>query len=64
MALTRKYGGNPYRWADVSIYVRRLSQPEYYRDPAVKYGYMIGSETARYVEDIVHRYRAYRYHAR
>lgn len=59
MALTRKYGKNPYRWEDVSFYVRALSLPAYYRDPIVKSGYMIGNETANYVTSILDRWRAY-----
>jgi len=58
-ALARKYGGNPYQWDDVSFYVRGLSNPKYYRDPVVKHGYMIGSETAGYVESIIERWKAY-----
>lgn len=59
MALTKKYGGNPQRWENVSAYVLALQQPKYYRDPVVKYGYMIGSETAGYVSSIVQRARQY-----
>ena len=60
MALTEKYGGNKYRWADVSRYVLLLMQEEYYRDPVVKRGYMRGSETADYVTRIQQRYNEYR----
>ncbi len=60
MALTQKYGGNPKRWSDVSRYVLLLSQPQYYRDPVVKYGYMRGSETVDYVEKIRLRWQSYR----
>lgn len=59
MALTRKHGGNPERWAEVSNFVRKLSLPEYYRDPSVKYGYMIGNETANYVDRIMDLWRSY-----
>lgn len=58
-ALARKYGGNPFHWDDVSVYVRGLSDPRYYRDPVVRHGYMIGSETAGYVESIMERWQAY-----
>lgn len=58
-ALARKHGGDPHRWADVGYYVRHLDQPRYYRDPAVRYGYMIGSETAGYVDAIIDRWRQY-----
>lgn len=59
MALCRKYGGSPQRWQDVSRYILGLQQPRYYRDPVVKYGYMIGSETAGYVVNVVQRARQY-----
>lgn len=58
-ALVRKYGGNPNQWSNVAFYVRGLMQPRYYRDPVVRHGYMIGSETAGYVESIMERWRAY-----
>lgn len=60
MALTAKHGGDPHRWADVSKYVVLLSNPQYYRDPVVKYGYMRGSETADYVQKIQQRWASYR----
>ena len=59
MALTRKHGGNPFNWGHVRDYVLRLSQPAYYGDPVVKYGYMRGSETADYVERIRARWGEY-----
>lgn len=59
MALTKKYGGNPNRWADVSKYVLGLQEARFYRDPVVKCGYMIGSETTNYVTMVVQRARQY-----
>lgn len=59
MTLARKFGRNPKRWSDVGAFVLRLSDPECYRDPDVKYGYMIGSETYNYVISIWDRWRAY-----
>lgn len=58
-ALARKYGKNPHRWEDVSHFVLKLSEPRYYRDPIVKYGYMIGAETFSYVNDILRRWQMY-----
>lgn len=58
-ALTRKYGRDPHKWADVSYYVKNLENARYYRDPVVKYGYMIGSETYNYVENILNRWGQY-----
>lgn len=60
MALTRKNGGNPCRWADVAPFVLRLQQPQYYNDPVVRNGYMRGSETVDYVDRIRQRHSQYR----
>ena len=61
MALTKKYGGIWQRWNDVKQYIFALSQPQYYRDPVVKNGYMRGSETANYVDMIMNRWSQYRH---
>ena len=58
-ALARKYGKNPQLWSDVSSFILKLSEPRYYRDPIVKHGYMIGSETFGYVTDILKRWKMY-----
>lgn len=60
MALAQRDGKNPHRWADVSQYVLKLAQPEYYNDPIVKHGYMRGSETYNYVLKILERWDGYR----
>ena len=59
MALARRDGRNPHRWADVSAYVLKLAQPAYYNDPLVKHGYMRGSETVDYVSKIRQRHAGY-----
>lgn len=60
MALAARDGHNPHRWDEVSRYVLLLSEPRYYRDPIVKYGYMRGSETVGYVDRIRRRWQSYR----
>ncbi|MBQ8655472.1 MAG: transglycosylase SLT domain-containing protein [Prevotella sp.] len=60
MALTEKYGGNKYRWADVARYVLLLQEPQYYGDAVVRYGYMRGSETVDYVDKVNRRFNEYR----
>lgn len=60
MALAKKNGRNPYRWDDVAEYILKLSDPTYYRDPIVKYGYMRGTETVGYVRKIRDRWMQYR----
>lgn len=64
MALTRKHGGNDRIWRDVAPYILHLAEPQYYRDPVVKSGYLRGSETHGYVENIMDRWAQYRGQAR
>lgn len=59
MRLCEKYGGNASLWTDVRTYVWHLQEARYYRDPVVKHGYMIGSETTEYVDRILEAYQAY-----
>ena len=59
MNLARKYRRNPGLWNDVSFFVYHLSEPRYYRDPAVRNGYMVGSETYNYVNQIITRWSNY-----
>lgn len=59
MALTKKYGGNPNRWDEVSYYILHLSEESFYRDPVVKHGYMVGKETYNYVSNIWNLWRNY-----
>lgn len=64
MALARKHGADPYNWGSVSAFVLKLSDPLYYRDPVVRYGYMRGQETVDYVRRIRDRWAQYRGMAR
>lgn len=57
--LARKHGRDADRWEDVGFIVRNMSDPRYYRDPVVRHGYMIGSETYAYVEGIMARWQQY-----
>ncbi len=59
MALARRDGRDSHSWAEVSRYVLMLSEPRYYRDPIVKYGYMRGCETVDYVYRIRQRWQQY-----
>lgn len=59
MALASKYGRSPQHWRTVQEFILKLSEPTYYRDPVVKYGYMRGSETANYVDRIMKRWADY-----
>ncbi len=59
MALAEKHGKDAKSWSDVRHYILALSHPEYYRDPVVQHGYMIGAETENYVSSIMECWRAY-----
>lgn len=59
--LAGKHGKNPNLWKDnVDIYILYKSNPKYYTDPDVKYGYCRGDEPYRYVIEILERYENYK----
>jgi membrane-bound lytic murein transglycosylase F len=64
MRLAEHDGRDPHSWRDVRMYILRLSEPRYYQDPLVKWGYVRGTETANYVELICERYEKYKINAR
>ena len=64
MRLAQRDKKNSHSWADVRPYILKLSQPQYYQDTLVHYGYMRGQETAEYVDKIRQRYQIYRRSAR
>lgn len=58
--LCELHGDNPAEWKVVERYVRLLASPDYYNLPSVKCGYLRGSETADYVDDIMELYATYK----
>ncbi|MCM1356478.1 MAG: transporter substrate-binding domain-containing protein [Staphylococcus sp.] len=55
--LARKYGLNPQKWDNnVARAILWKSNPKYYRDPVVKYGYSRGRETYDYVNRVYNFY--------
>ena len=59
--LAEKNGLDPDVWQDnVDEYILKKSNPKYYKDPVVKYGYCRGSETYNYVYQILDRYEHYK----
>ncbi len=59
--LARKYGSNPDIWdGHVAEFLLKKSDPEYYKDEVVKYGYCRGIETYNYVTEILERYEHYK----
>ena len=61
--LAEKYGADPKSWfGGVREYMLLKSNPKYYNDPVVRFGYVRGRETVNYVDEITHRAAAYRQH--
>lgn len=60
MALAKADGRDCHVWNNVAPYVLALMQPQVYRRPQVKYGYMRGTETVNYVSSIFKRWYDYR----
>ncbi len=59
--LAEKEGKDPDVWEkNVDEYILKKSNPKYYKDPIVKYGYCRGSETYNYVYQILDRYEHYK----
>lgn len=59
MALARKHGENADLWETVKKYLVLKSNPEYYNDPVVKNGYFRGTETVRYVDDVIKNWKTF-----
>ncbi|MFP4644258.1 MAG: transglycosylase SLT domain-containing protein [Spirochaetales bacterium] len=57
--LAEHYGADPDSWEDVSEYMIRKSDPDYYNHEVVKYGYARGEEPVAYVKDISRLYEHY-----
>lgn len=59
--LAKKYDKNPDKWDNnVDEFILKKSNPEYYKDDVVYYGYCRGTETYNYVKQILDRYEHYK----
>ncbi len=59
--LAEKHGKDPNIWTDnVDFFILNKSDPTYYRDSVVKYGYARGEETYNFVVEIFERYEHYK----
>ncbi len=59
--LAEKDGVDPNIWSDaVDQFMLKLSDPEYYKDDVVKWGYARGEEAVDYVNEVLDRYDHYR----
>ncbi|MBN2743408.1 MAG: transporter substrate-binding domain-containing protein [Marinilabiliaceae bacterium] len=61
MSLAEKNGKNPKIWENnVDFYLLNKSNPEYFNDPVVKFGYCRGAEPYKYVIEVLERYEHYK----
>jgi membrane-bound lytic murein transglycosylase F len=59
--LARKNGADPDVWDDsVARFLLSKANPRYYNDPVVKFGFCRGTETFRYVSEVLERYEHYK----
>jgi membrane-bound lytic murein transglycosylase F len=59
--LAEKYGADPNKWFDnVETYLLKKSKNKYYNDDVVRLGYAKGTETVKYVKEVLERYEQYR----
>jgi len=59
--LAEKHGKDPNIWTDnVDYFILNKSNPTYYRDSVVRYGYARGEETYQFVVEILERYEHYK----
>lgn len=57
--LTEKHHGDPTKWSDVSEYLLKKAEPNYFNDPVVEFGYCRGEEPYNYVIDILSLFDQY-----
>ena len=61
IALAKKFGRNPHIWnGNVSRTLLMKAHPEYYNDPVCKYGYFRGTQTVKYVDEVMRIYHLYK----
>ncbi len=59
--LAEKYNRNPNIWTgNVDTFILKKSNPKYYRDSVVRYGYCRGEEPYNFVREILDRYEHYK----
>ena len=58
--LASKYGKLPDVWDDnVDFFILNKSKPQYYNDTCCRVGYLRGTETYRFVEEVLDRFHQY-----
>ena len=58
--LARKYGKDPDVWEDnVDFFILNKSKAQYYNDTCCRAGYLRGTETFRFVSEVLERFEQY-----
>jgi len=61
MKLAEKNGMDPHKWdGNVAVWILKKSEPQYYNDIVVKYGYFKGKESVAFVSEILERFEHYK----
>ncbi len=61
MRLAEKNGMDPQKWdGNVAVWLLRKSESQYYRDAVVKSGYFSGTESVKFVSEVLSRYEHYK----
>lgn len=53
LRLTAAAGKDPNKWEDVSFFLTKMNEKEYYQKPPVKFGKFNGSHTVKYVDEVL-----------
>ena len=54
--LAKEFGDDPDKWEDVSFYILKLNDPEYYKNDVVRFGRFNGKETLVFVDNVMFAY--------
>jgi membrane-bound lytic murein transglycosylase F len=60
MKLAGKNGKNPNLWDNVSVWLLKKTEPRYYNDPVVEFGYCRGYEPVNFVSQVLERFSEYK----
>jgi membrane-bound lytic murein transglycosylase F len=61
MRLAEKNGMDPGKWnGNVAVWLLKKSEPQYYKDSVVKNGYFRGTESVKFVSEVLDRFEHYK----
>lgn len=60
IALAERYGRDPKKWENVAGFMKKKTDPVFYRDPVVEHGYCRGDFAVHYVKEIYNRWEHYK----